>query len=251
MRALILSDIHANLEALNAVLAAVGDWDVLWNLGDMVGYGASPNEVLDLMRPLSTMTVRGNHDRVCSGLTSALSFNPTARAAAKWTLEELSPDNLVWLRGVPQGPLQPVEDAHVTLAHGSPLNEDQYIHTMRDAWAPLQQMATSLTFFGHTHVQGGFSQKEHDWHELRPRDRVGNQAESWTLPIPPGTRHLINPGSVGQPRDYDWRAAFAVYDSEACEIVYHRVPYDLNRAQGRILMARLPERLAARLREGR
>ncbi len=251
MRALILSDIHANLEALNAVLAAAGDWDVLWNLGDMVGYGASPNEVLDLMRPLSTMTVRGNHDRVCSGLTSALAFNPTARAAAKWTLEELSSDNLVWLRSVPQGPLQPVEDEHVTLAHGSPLNEDQYIHTMRDAWAPLQQIATPLTFLGPTHGQGGFSQKEHNWHELRPRYRVGNQAESWTLPIPTGTRHLINPGSVGQPRDYDWRAAFAVYDSEACEIVYHRVPYDLNRAQGKILMARLPERLAARLREGR
>ena len=87
MRALILSDIHANLEALQAVLAAAGEWDVLWNLGDMVGYGASPNEVLDVVRPLSTMTVRGNHDRVCSGLTSSANFNPTARAAAKWTQE--------------------------------------------------------------------------------------------------------------------------------------------------------------------
>jgi predicted phosphodiesterase len=251
MRALIVSDIHANLEALNAVLAAAGEWDVLWNLGDMVGYGASPNEVLDVMRPISTLIVRGNHDRVCSGLSSALSFNPTARAAAKWTLEELSPDNLVWLRSLPQGPLSPEEDAHVTLAHGSPLNEDQYIHTMRDAWAPLQQMATTLTFFGHTHVQGGFSQQDHNWHELRPRYNSNNAADTWTLPIPPGTRHLINPGSVGQPRDYDWRAAFAIYDSEACEIIYHRVPYDLRSAQGRILMARLPERLAARLREGR
>src|SRR6266567_7025749 len=118
MRALILSDIHANLEALNAVLDAAGDWDVLWDLGDMVGYGASPNEVLDTVRPISSLTVRGNHDRVCSGLTSAVNFNPTARAAAKWTLEELSPDNLVWLRAVPQGPLQPEEDTHVTLAHG-------------------------------------------------------------------------------------------------------------------------------------
>ena len=251
MRALVLSDIHANLEALNAVLAAAGKWDALWNLGDMVGYGASPNEVLDLVRPLSTLVVRGNHDRVCSGLTSALAFNPVARAAAKWTLEELSPENLAWLRAVPQGPLRPEEDAHVTLAHGSPLNEDQYIHTMRDAWAPLQQMATAITFFGHTHVQGGFSQKDHDWHELRPRFRSRNDIDTWTLPIPPGTRHLINPGAVGQPRDYDWRAAFAIYDSDAAEITYYRVPYDLNRAQGRILMARLPERLAARLREGR
>jgi len=259
MRALILSDIHANLEALHAVLAAAGEWDALWNLGDMVGYGASPNEVLDRIRPLATLTVRGNHDRVCSGLSSALAFNPTARAAAKWTLAELSPDNLEWLRQLPQGPLEAEqsadreaqEHARVTLAHGSPLNEDQYILSMRDAWAPLQQMATAITFVGHTHVQGGFSQKEHDWHEVRPRYHRRNDAETWTMPIPPGTRNLINPGSVGQPRDYDWRAAFAIYDSEAREVIYHRVPYDLKRAQGRILMARLPERLAARLREGR
>jgi diadenosine tetraphosphatase ApaH/serine/threonine PP2A family protein phosphatase len=255
MRALVLSDIHANLEALTAVLDAAGKWDALWNLGDMVGYGASPNEVLDLIRPLSTLVVRGNHDRVCSGLSSSLAFNPVARAAAKWTFDELSPENLVWLRCLPLGPLQ-AEDgvtgkAHVTLAHGSPLNEDQYIHTMRDAWAPLQQMTTAITFFGHTHVQGGFSQKDHNWHELRPRYATRNDVNTWTLPIPPGTRQLINPGAVGQPRDFDWRAAFAIYDSEAAEVTYYRVPYDLGRAQGRILMARLPERLAARLREGR
>jgi predicted phosphodiesterase len=255
MRALILSDIHANLEALTAVIAAAGPWDALWNLGDMVGYGASPNEVLDVIRPLSTLTVRGNHDRVCSGLSSSLAFNPTARAAAKWTLEELSPDNLVWLRSLPQGPLQPEHEspgeARVTLAHGSPLNEDQYIMSMRDAWAPLQQMTTAITFVGHTHIQGGFSQKQHDWHEVRPRFSSRNGADTWTLAVPPGTRHLINPGSVGQPRDSDWRAAFAMYDSEACEVTYHRVPYDLTGAQGRVLMAGLPERLAARLREGR
>jgi len=255
MRVLILSDIHANLEALNAVLSAAGDWDALWNLGDMVGYGASPNEVLDTIRPLATLTVRGNHDRVCAGLSSALAFNPTARTAAKWTLEALNPENLVWLRTVPKGPLFPEQQSPqeplVTLAHGSPLNEDQYIMSMRDAWAPLQQMTTSITFVGHTHVQGGFSQKEHDWHELRPRYRSRKDDDTWTFAIPPGTRSLINPGSVGQPRDYDWRAAFAIYDSEAAEVTYHRVPYDLRRAQSRILMARLPERLAARLREGR
>ena len=257
MRALILSDIHANLEALNAVLAAAGDWDALWNLGDMVGYGASPNQVLDVIRPLATLTVRGNHDRVCCGLSSALNFNPTARAAAKWTLAKLTPDNLEWLRALPQGPLEteaPGPDAkavRVTLVHGSPLNEDQYIHTMRDAWAPLQQSTAPLTFFGHTHMQGGFSQKQQDWLELRPRFAGRTDAETLALPIPPGTRHLINPGAVGQPRDYDWRAAFAIYDSRAAEVVFHRVPYDLRRAQSRILMARLPERLAARLREGR
>lgn len=260
MRALVLSDIHSNLEALLAVLdAAAGEWDTLWNLGDSVGYGASPNEVLDTIRPLGGLVVRGNHDRVCAGISSAVNFNPTARSAATWTLEQLTPDNLLWLRNLPQGPLEPASedtagacaDARVTLAHGSPLNEDQYILSMRDAWAPLQQMTTAVTFVGHTHIQGGFWQREQEWHELRPRYAARRDHETWTLPIQPGTRQLVNPGSVGQPRDHDWRAGFAIYDSEACTVTYHRVPYDLERAQGRILMARLPERLAARLREGR
>lgn len=251
MRALILSDIHGNLEALTAVLAAAaGSYEALWNLGDMVGYGASPNQVLDIIRPIADLNVRGNHDRVCCGLTSSLGFNPVARAAANWTRDELTPAHLNWLRTVPQGPLQP-EQPGITCAHGSPLNEDHYILNMRDAWAPLQQMPTAITFFGHTHIQGGFSQREHDWHELRPRYNTRNEAEFWTMPIPPGTRHLINPGSIGQPRDCDWRAAFAIYDSEAAEIIFHRVPYDLTASQGRILMAGLPERLAARLRDGR
>ena len=252
MRALVLSDIHANLEALDAVLvSARGLWDELWNLGDLVGYGASPNQVIDRVTPLQSLVVRGNHDRVCCGLTSPNGFNPVARSAALWTRQELSAAHTEWLKEVPQGPLHPTTHG-VTCAHGSPLDEDQYILNMRDAWAPLQQMTTSITFFGHTHIQGGFSQKDHDWHELRPHlqgDR--NQADSWTLKLPPKTRHLINPGSVGQPRDRDWRAAYAIFNSDECEITYHRVPYDLVASQGRILMAGLPERLAARLREGR
>jgi diadenosine tetraphosphatase ApaH/serine/threonine PP2A family protein phosphatase len=250
MRALILSDVHGNLEALTAVLAAAEPYDVLWNLGDLVGYGASPNQVLDLIRLAAQVNVRGNHDRVCCGLTSALGFNPVARAAAELTKNELTPENMEWLRAVPQGPVLP-EQAGVACVHGSPLNEDQYILSMRDAWAPLQKMAMAVTFFGHTHLQGGFSQKEHDWHEIRPLYRVRNEAESWAMEMAPGTRHLINPGSVGQPRDNDWRAAFAIYDTDSRVITFHRVPYDLTTAQGRILMAGLPERLAARLREGR
>ncbi|MDE3104218.1 MAG: metallophosphoesterase family protein [Acidobacteriota bacterium] len=251
MRALILSDIHGNLEALDAALETVaGAYDVLWNLGDLVGYGASPNQVIDRVRPLAQLNVRGNHDRVCCGLTPTTGFNPVARAAATWTRDELTAANTNWLRTVPQGPLHP-EAPGVTCAHGSPLHEDHYILNMRDAWAPLQQMPTDITFFGHTHIQGGFSQKEHDWHELRPRFNTRNEAESWTMPLPSGTRHLINPGSIGQPRDCDWRAAFAIYNSDAAEVTFHRVPYDLVTAQGRILLAGLPERLAARLRDGR
>src|SRR5215471_9869103 len=139
MRALVLSDIHGNLEALNAVLAAGGEFDALWNLGDIVGYGASPNEVVAIVRSRAQINVRGNHDRVCCGLASALGFNPVARAAAMWTRDEMTAENREWLAAVPAGPIQPPETRGVVLAHGSPLNEDQYILTMRDAWAPLQQ----------------------------------------------------------------------------------------------------------------
>jgi len=205
------------------------------------------------VRPISTLAVRGNHDRACAGLSSTMNFNPTARAAALWTLGELRLDNLEWLRRVPQGPLEPEErdGVRVTLAHGSPLDEDQYILNMRDAWAPLQQMTTAIAFVGHTHIQGGFSQKQQDWQEIRPRYRDTRVEEGWTLALPAGTRHLINPGSVGQPRDCDWRAAFATFDTERCEVTYHRVPYDVGAAQTRVLVAGLPERLAARLHEGR
>ena len=259
MRALIVSDIHGNLEALNAVLAtADGLYDQIWNLGDVVGYGASPNAVCDRMRPLATLTVRGNHDRVCCGLSSPSGFNPVARTAALWTRNELSRHNLEWLQAVPQGPVHP-EVEGVTCAHGSPLHEDHYILTMRDAWAPLRSSPRDLTFFGHTHVQGGFAQRGHDWNDLRPAYGRGEEAraghQQWTLDLDLDldgqSRYLINPGSVGQPRDHDWRAAFAIYDSDRAAIVFHRVPYDVLASQGRILMAGLPERLALRLREGR
>ena len=142
MRALILSDIHGNLEALKAVLAAAEPYDALWNLGDVVGYGGSPNEVVDLMREKAQINVRGNHDRVCCGLTSALGFNPVARAAAMWTNKELDcQDNLAWLRGGAGWTRFSRKSRSVTCVHGSPLNEDQYILNMRDAWACWPQAA--------------------------------------------------------------------------------------------------------------
>ena len=256
MRILVLSDIHGNLHALEAVLHAAGepgrpdsDIDELWNLGDVVGYGAFPNEVIERIRPLAKLTVRGNHDRVCCGITSTQNFNPVAAAAADWTRRNLRGDHLNWLRDLPMGPMRGTERAMV--AHGSPLHEDQYIVTMRDAWSPLQQMACDITFFGHTHVQGGFSLLEHEWNEQRPVFHARNEAESWTIDVPAGTRHLINPGSVGQPRDMDWRAAYAVYDTVAETITFYRVPYDVTGAQAAIRAAGLPERLASRLNDGR
>ena len=260
MRALILSDIHGNLEALEAVLAAAdGLWDEVWNLGDVVGYGGSPNQVIDRIRLLATIHVRGNHDRVCCGLTSPSSFNAVARAAAEWTRHELTQDNLEWLKAVPQGPIV-AGDGIAACAHGSPLHEDHYLLTMRDAWGPLEQMSTPITFFGHTHIQGGFARNGSDWHEVKPQfavhengrsNRPPTDAESFKVTLDPAGRTLFNPGSVGQPRDHDWRAAFAIFDSEEHAVTFHRVPYDLVSSQGHILMADLPERLAIRLREGR
>jgi diadenosine tetraphosphatase ApaH/serine/threonine PP2A family protein phosphatase len=249
MRALILSDIHGNLHALEAVLEAAPPHDELWNLGDMVGYGARPNEVLALLRPRANINVRGNHDRVCSGLSSSQGFNPIAAEAAAWTLRHLTPDNLEWLREVPKGPLR--ASARALCAHGSPLHEDQYIISMRDAWMPLQRMGAEIAFFGHTHVQGGFSLLQTDWEEDRPLYAGGDQPEQSILDVPPGTRHLINPGSVGQPRDGDWRAAFAVYDDAVERVTFFRIPYDVAAAQEAIRAAHLPERLAARLSLGK
>lgn len=254
MRALILSDIHGNLEGLSAVLEAARvseeGYDAIWNLGDVVGYGGSPNEVTAIIREKATAHVRGNHDKVCCGAESALGFNPIARQAAQWTKEALSAENAEWLRNMPQGPVV-CDPFSVAISHGSPLDEDLYILNIRDAWAPLQQMQQRITFFGHTHVQCGFAWKDGAWHEFRPRYETSTEAEHWTLTLAENTRYLLNPGSVGQPRDGDWRSGFAVLDETAGTVTFHRMPYDLARAQGRILMADLPERLAARLREGR
>jgi diadenosine tetraphosphatase ApaH/serine/threonine PP2A family protein phosphatase len=250
MRSLVVSDIHANLHALEAVLAAAPPFDQLWNLGDVVGYGARPNEVIEILRATATVNVRGNHDRVCSGVSSSAGFNSIAAAAAGWTRSELKSDNRDWLRAVPMGPI--FARARAMCAHGSPLHEDQYISSMRDAWTPLQKMETEITFFGHTHLQGGFSQRKEEWEENRPlyRESSADAVVQVRLDVPAGSRHLINPGSVGQPRDGDWRAAFAIYDDVLEQVTFFRTPYDVAAAQAAIRKARLPERLAARLSGG-
>ena len=250
MRALILSDIHGNLEALQAVLAAVGACDAVWNLGDVVGYGASPNEVVASVRSIATLSVRGNHDKVCAGIASAAHFTSGARDAALWTKDHLSHESTEWLQGLATGPL-PALSGNVALSHGSPLHEDIYILNIRDAWAPLQQMAARCTFFGHTHVQGGFGWEDGRWFEIKPQQQRGTQSSQWTLHLEAGKRYLLNPGSVGQPRDLDPRAAYAILDSNAQTVTFRREPYDVDMAGGRILLAGLPERLAKRLREGR
>jgi predicted phosphodiesterase len=251
VRILVLSDIHGNLDALEACLAVAGEFDAAVNLGDIVGYGASPNEVIERSREVGKYFVRGNHDKASSGLMDLKDFNPIAGLAALWTRDQLTPENLAWLRSLPQGPVQIPEVPEVQFVHGSPIDEDEYVVTLHDALAPLTAWPQLLTFFGHTHLQGAFSFKTTTGDAYRPAYKTIGQSESTPFALKRDVRYLVNPGSVGQPRDGDWRAAFAVFDTEQWVVTFHRVPYNLKSAQDRIFAANLPQRLATRLAAGR
>jgi diadenosine tetraphosphatase ApaH/serine/threonine PP2A family protein phosphatase len=260
MRVLLLSDIHANLQALDAVLAHAPAHDAVWNLGDIVGYGANPNEVIERVRGLGTVFVRGNHDRACCGVTDIEGFNPVAARAARWTQCVLSAEHIAWLRHLAHGPVEPLEPLGdhsekwggvSRCVHGSLRDEDEYILSARDAMHSLVLPGPAINFFGHTHLQGGFATDGEQWYRLTPDYATRDASESWELQLSSGARYLLNPGSVGQPRDGNWRAAFAVYDTERLSVLFCRVPYDVRAAQQSILHAGLPDRLATRLRDGR
>lgn len=251
MRILVLSDIHSNLEALEACLAAAPAHDLVVNLGDTVGYGANPNEVVARARSLGKIFVRGNHDKAVTGLMDLGEFNAAAGLATLWTRDQLTPENLEWVRSLPQGPIRLTELPGLQFVHGSAFDEDEYLVSLRDAIEPLLTDNVPVTFFGHTHLQGGFVAQGELSEVYRPGYRTVGQAESSDWPLHRERRYLINPGSVGQPRDGDWRAGFAVFDSDAWVVSFHRVPYDLRIAQEKILAAKLPQRLATRLATGR
>lgn len=251
MRVLLISDIHANLEALEACTEAFPVHDCVANLGDVVGYGASPNDVVERAREFGGTFVRGNHDRAAAGLCDVSEFNPIAGFAALWTRMELTAENRTWVAELPQGPIRKEGLPNVQFAHGSPQDEDEYILNEPIARASLESTDAQITFFGHTHVQGAIGLRQHQVHTIRPEFSDKRKHGSWKLELQPGVRYLVNPGSIGQPRDGDWRAAFALFDAEAGCVTFYRVPYDVDLAQQRIIGAGLPERLAIRLREGR
>jgi predicted phosphodiesterase len=252
VRLLLLSDIHSNLEALEACLDAAPEYDRVANLGDVVGYGGSPNQTVELVRATGPISVRGNHDRCCCGLTDTTNFNPLAAHAAIWTRSELSDRNLDWLSALPRGPVRDDDWADVQLVHGSPIDEDDYITSAYGAGEALEFSACRLTFFGHTHIQGAYARPHEVTGPLVPeRLPTAGSAQISRLKLNPAKKYLVNPGSVGQPRDRNRRAAFALYDSEESEILFYRVPYNIARAQERILQAGLPKMLAMRLEEGR
>jgi predicted phosphodiesterase len=247
MRYLVLSDIHANLTALDTALkAAKGRWDKAVCLGDLIGYGPDPNEVIDRVRTLGAITIRGNHDKAVSGQASPEEFNPMARDAVLWTRERLRPENLAYIEKLPKGP---VSEGGFNILHGAFHDEDEYVFAPEQALAGLLAAPTAATFFGHTHIQGGFTLRGEDIGVLHFKPTTGKLSS--TLAIAPGITYLLNPGSIGQPRDGDPRAAFAIADLENGSVEYWRIPYDIESVQKRMEENGLPEPLILRLSFGR
>jgi predicted phosphodiesterase len=246
VRYLILSDLHANLEALEAVLAhADGQWDRALVLGDLVGYGADPEAVIARVRGLDPLAViRGNHDKVACGLEDARDFNVVARVAAEWTASRLSDADRVYLRALPAGPLD--VDDRVQICHGSPFDEDHYIFDASDARQAIADASRPLCLFGHTHLPAIYRQVDYSFEGEAP-----NADRTAVVKLQRGVRYLVNPGSVGQPRDGDSRAAYAVLDDDAQELSLSRVTYPIHEAQAKITSAGLPASLANRLALGR
>jgi diadenosine tetraphosphatase ApaH/serine/threonine PP2A family protein phosphatase len=244
MRYLILSDIHANLEALEATLDHAGDYDATLVLGDLVGYGADPNAVIDRVRSLRDATiVRGNHDKVGAGLENVEGFNHLARQAIAWTAATLTPSNREWLAALQQGPV--VIDDLVEICHGSPFDEDVYIFDDLDARRAIRVTRRPLCLFGHTHVPAVF-RFEADLEALGPP-----RGPRFRVTMDEDAKYLVNCGAVGQPRDGDPRASYGMLETESRTVSVIRVGYDVAGAQAKIVGAGLPDVLAQRLAVGR
>jgi len=249
MRFLILSDIHSNIDALDAVLARTPpeSYDKLLVLGDLVGYCGTPNEVVDKVFELKPdVLIRGNHDKVASGVESSEKFNRIAGEAARWTQEELTPANRERLAALPAGPVS--VDRDVEVCHGTPFDEDTYVFDGDDATKALEAAHRPVCFFGHTHVPVAYALKGND---LTVTHLTPGGDDTKIVNILKKGRYLINPGSVGQPRDTDARASYATYDSKKQQVQIKRVPYRIDLAQQRITEAGLPDSLAFRLGLGR
>lgn len=241
MRVLVLSDIHANFTALDAVLASAGDFDAAWCLGDLVGYGPDPNECIERIRCLpNLLCVKGNHDAAVTGQSKVDFFNDDAGSAILITRKLITPANMKYLEG-----LSEIESNEVaTLVHGSPRHPIwEYILDLQTAQMNFHNFTTPIALVGHTHLPLAFSMNgsmEHTHRQLLKPDML----------YPVKGKSILNPGSVGQPRDYDPRASFAILVPETLNWEIHRVSYDIPSVQQRILKAGLPEKHALRLTDG-
>jgi predicted phosphodiesterase len=247
MRYLVISDIHANLEALEAVLAAgdAAQCERVLLLGDLVGYGADPNPVIDRVRALpDVVVIRGNHDKVAAGVESMEGFNHMARLAISWTAAALTPANKQYLAGLAEGPLD--IDDQVEICHGTPFDEDVYVFDDLDALRSIRTSRRPICLYGHTHVPAAFQLMGDELKLIGPP-----RGEKFRLMLHEAGCYLVNPGSVGQPRDGDARAAYGVLDTDAKSMTIFRIHYNLAAAQAKIVAAGLPEILAQRLGMGR
>lgn len=241
MRILVISDIHANLTALETVLQDAGAVDAVWCLGDLVGYGPDPNDCVRLVRQQANLVcLLGNHDAAALGRIPIETFNQDARLSIEWLQRVLDQGNSEWLAGLPE--TQVIDN--VTLVHGSPRNPVwEYILDVHNATQNLEYFETELCMVGHTHLPVAYVSEN------------GRQTLKWKSPgegeyMEIHSRAILNPGSVGQPRDHDPRASYAIFYPEKNGWEVHRVEYDIRSVQKRIRAASLPMRHALRLLEG-
>ncbi len=241
MRILVISDIHANLNALEAVVADAGEIDAAWCLGDLVGYGPDPNECIERIRELPNLIcLIGNHDAAALGQIDINSFNPEARTAVKWTQEALTPTNKDYLRNLPE---RQVEEP-VTLVHGSPRQPVwEYLLDTRTASKNFDYFDTPYCFVGHSHLPVIYQMKDN-----YPLAKLVIPEPQSRIELEP--RAILNPGSVGQPRDHNPKAAYAIFDPEALNWDYRRVEYDISSVQERMKEQSLPARHIERLSAG-
>ncbi len=246
MKYLIISDLHSNSEALTAVLRRVKrkKFDKVVVLGDFVGYAANPNKVIDLLHGLKQpkVFIRGNHDKVAAGIDTGENFNAVALAAARWTTAKLTPANLRFVRQLPKGPM--VVDDEFVICHGSPIDEDAYVFSDYDAYLIFREAPGDLIFFGHSHIPSIFTLEPNG---IRVEAIRGDTAK---IQLDRAKRYLINPGSIGQPRDRNTKSPFMIFDSESRTIHFERVEYNLERTREKIFRAGLPQMLGDRLLSG-
>jgi len=243
MRILVISDIHASFTALDAVLKDAGGFDQLWCLGDVVGYGPEPDECINRLREFDPICLAGNHDLAVTGEEELIEFTQDARDVILWTRHRLTPSNLDWLNTLPKTPL--IMEHEITLVHASLRNPIwEYINEKWIAKDNLEFLTTPICLNGHTHIPAIYRKPWDDWRVLEEWPRV-NSPIKLTL-----DQMFINPGSVGQPRDEDPRAAYAILDTETMTFTCHRVQYDVAFVQKLMKQANFSNRLIRRLRFG-